>query len=167
DSGDHPSAEVLHRQPPSAVKEERLGQCSLCGRKFLCARLEKHMSICSKIQESQRKVFDSRKARARGTELERYQHLKSSESLQDKAPIKSNWKQKHESLMKIVQQAHQVQQALSKGGKMSDLPPLPPIENPDYVSCPYCSRRFAPRVAERHIPKCKNIKSKPPPPQQR
>uniref|UniRef100_A0A9J8AAS5 C2HC/C3H-type domain-containing protein n=2 Tax=Cyprinus carpio TaxID=7962 RepID=A0A9J8AAS5_CYPCA len=38
--------------------------------------------------------------------------------------------------------------------------------NSEYVSCPHCGRRFAPGPAERHIPKCQNIKSRPPPPKQ-
>ncbi|NXH81966.1 ZC21C protein, partial [Edolisoma coerulescens] len=168
DSDDHPSAEMLYMQAASAVEQEGFGQCSFCKRKFLCTRLEKHMSICGKNQDSRRKVFDSSKARARGTELEQYQQQKSSRSPQSKTPPrKNNWKQKHEALIHIVSQARQVQQILAKGGKVSDLPPLPPIENPDYVACAYCGRKFAPRAAERHIPKCKNIKNRPPPPPQR
>ncbi|NWY08993.1 ZC21C protein, partial [Aphelocoma coerulescens] len=168
DSDDHPSAEMLYMQSASAAEQEGFGQCSFCKRKFLCTRLEKHMSICGKNQDSKRKVFDSSKARARGTELEQYQQRKSSRSPQSKTPPrKNNWKQKHEALIHIVSQARQVQQILAKGGKVSDLPPLPPIENPDYVACTYCGRKFAPRAAERHIPKCKNIKNRPPPPPQR
>ncbi|XP_048163658.1 zinc finger C2HC domain-containing protein 1C [Corvus hawaiiensis] len=166
DSDDHPSAEMLSMQSASAAEQVGFGQCSFCKRKFLCTRLEKHMSICGKNQDSKRKVFDSSKARARGTELEQYQQRKSSRSPQSKTPPrKNNWKQKHEALIHIVSQARQVQQILAKGGK--DLPPLPPIENPDYVACTYCGRKFAPRAAERHIPKCKNIKNRPPPPPQR
>ncbi|NXE37159.1 ZC21C protein, partial [Ptilorrhoa leucosticta] len=168
DSDDHPSAEMLHMQAASAVEQEGFGQCSFCKRKFLCTRLEKHMSICGKNQDSKRKVFDSSKARARGTELEQYQQRKSSRSPQSKTPTrKNNWKQKHEALIHIVSQARLVQQILANGGKVSDLPPLPPMENPDYVACTYCGRKFAPRAAERHIPKCKNIKNRPPPPPQR
>ncbi|XP_064316474.1 zinc finger C2HC domain-containing protein 1C [Phalacrocorax carbo] len=167
DSGDHPSTEVLYLQAASAVEEGGLGQCSFCRRKFLCTRLEKHMNICSKSQGSKRKVFDSSRARARGTELEQYQQWKSSERLQNKPPRRNNWRQKHEAFIQTLRQARQVQQVLSKGGKVSDLPPLPPIENPDYVACPYCRRRFAPQAAERHIPKCKTIKNRPPPPPQR
>jgi len=29
----------------------------------------------------------------------------------------------------------------------------------DYVTCQYCNRRFSPGAADRHIPKCANIKS--------
>ncbi|NWT55511.1 ZC21C protein, partial [Erythrocercus mccallii] len=168
DSGDYPTAEMLYMQAASAVEQEGFGQCSFCKRKFLCTRLEKHMSICGKNQDSKRKVFDSRKARARGTELEQYQQWKSSRSPQSKPPPrKNNWKQKHEALIRIMSQARQVQQTLPKGRKVSDLSPLPPTENPDYVACTYCRRKFAPQVAERHIPKCKNIKNRPPPPPQR
>ncbi|XP_057230389.1 zinc finger C2HC domain-containing protein 1C [Malurus melanocephalus] len=167
-SDGHPSAEMVYKQTASAVEQEEFGQCSFCKRKFFCTRLEKHMSICSKNQDSKRKVFDSGKARARGTELEQYRQGKSSRSAQSKTPPKKNsWKQKHEALIHTVSQARQVQQVLAKGGKEADLPPLPPIENPDYVACTYCGRKFSPRAAERHIPKCKNIKNRPPPPPQR
>ncbi|NWR13468.1 ZC21C protein, partial [Emberiza fucata] len=168
DSDDHPSAEMPHMQASGAVEQEGFGQCSFCKRKFLFTRLEKHMSICGKNQDSKRKVFDSSKARARGTELEQYQQQKSSRSPQSKTPPrKNNWKQKHEALIHIMSQARQVEQTLAKGRKVSGLPPLPPIDNPDYVACTYCGRKFAPRVAERHIPKCKNIRNRPPPPPQR
>lgn len=47
-----------------------------------------------------------------------------------------------------------MQAHLARGGKLSDLPPPPPSENPDYIQCPHCSRRFNQGAAERHIPKC-------------
>ncbi|NXO63444.1 ZC21C protein, partial [Phainopepla nitens] len=168
DSDAHPSAEMLYLQAAGAVEQEGVEQCSFCKRKFLCTRLEKHMSICGKNQDSKRKVFDSSKARARGTDLEQYQQRKSSRSPQSKTPPrKNNWKQKHEALIHIMSQARRVQQTLAKGRKVSELPPLPPADNPDYVACAHCGRKFAPRVAERHIPKCKNIKNRPRPPPQR
>uniref|UniRef100_A0A8C8VDP6 Zinc finger C2HC-type containing 1C n=1 Tax=Pelusios castaneus TaxID=367368 RepID=A0A8C8VDP6_9SAUR len=162
------TAELLYSETPSGGEQEELGQCDFCGRKFLHLRLEKHMNVCSKNQGSRRKVFDSSKARARGTELEQYHYTNlPSCSVQNEPPKKNNWRQKHESFIRTLRQAREVQHVISKGGKLSDLPPLPPVENPDYVSCPHCNRRFAPKVAERHIPKCKTIKNRPPPPPQR
>ncbi|NXN46468.1 ZC21C protein, partial [Rhinoptilus africanus] len=167
DSDDHPPAELLYTQADSAVEQGELRQCSFCRRKFLCTRLEKHVSVCGKSQGSKRKVFDSSRARARGTELEQYHQWNCSERPQNEPPSRNNWRQKHEFFIQTLRQARQVHQVLSKGGKVSDLPLLPPIENPDYIACPYCGRRFAPQAAERHIPICKTIKNRPPPPPQR
>lgn len=49
-------------------------------------------------------------------------------------------------------------------GKLSDLPPPPPSENPDYIQCPHCNRRFNQAAAERHIPKCANFQFNKPKP---
>lgn len=81
---------------------------------------------------------------------------------------KSDWRRKHEEFIQAIRSAKQMQQHLAKGGKLSDLPPPPPSENPDYVQCPHCQRRFNQTAAERHIPKCSNFqfnkpKSKPKP----
>ncbi|XP_066468178.1 zinc finger C2HC domain-containing protein 1C [Tiliqua scincoides] len=166
------AAEPPHMETPSST--ENLGECRFCGRKLYCSRLKKHMSICSRNHGSKRKVFDSSKARAKGTELETYHLLKGSDTSQKKSfkqsteiPKQSNWRQKHESFIQTLRRAREVQRVVSKGGKASDLPPVPAMENPDYKLCPYCTRQFAPKVAERHIPKCKNIKNRPPPPQQK
>ncbi|XP_072193347.1 zinc finger C2HC domain-containing protein 1C [Excalfactoria chinensis] len=175
DCGDRLPAEIPSMQAVSSTEQGELGQCTFCGRKFLCTRLKKHMSICSKSQGSKRKTFDSRKARARGTDLEEFQQWKAQRDLssgcisllQNKPTRRNNWRQNHEAFIQTLRHARQVQQVLSKGGKVSDLPPLPPIENPDYTACPYCRRRFAPQVAETHIPKCKNIKNRPSFPPQR
>ncbi|KAM5337319.1 zinc finger C2HC domain-containing protein 1C isoform 1-T2 [Glossophaga mutica] len=159
----------LSRAPGSAgsccsTEEPELGECSHCGRKFLLLRLQRHSSVCSRMQGSKRKVFDSSRARAKGTELEQYLNWKGPASVKAEPPRKSNWRQKHESFIRTLRQAREVQQVIAKGGNASDLPPIPPAENPDYIQCPHCSRHFAPKVAERHIPKCKTIKNRPPPP---
>ncbi|XP_027700477.1 zinc finger C2HC domain-containing protein 1C [Vombatus ursinus] len=151
----------------SSTEEPELGECTYCGRKFLLLRLEKHTNVCSKTQGSKRKVFDSSKARAKGTELEQYLTWKGPTLAKPQPPKKSNWRQKHESFIRTLRQARELQQVIARGGNPSDLPPVPPAENPDYIQCPHCSRHFAPKVAERHIPKCKTIKNRPPPPRKR
>uniref|UniRef100_A0A8D0DQP0 Zinc finger C2HC-type containing 1C n=1 Tax=Salvator merianae TaxID=96440 RepID=A0A8D0DQP0_SALMN len=178
-----PAAALLGAVPcmvDAPASEDDWGECHFCGRKLYSSRLAKHISVCSKNHGAKRKVFDSSKARAKGTELETYHLLKGLDTSKKKAPNQSsevfkqngelrkqnNWRQKHESFILTLRRAREVQRVISKGGKASDLPPAPAMENPDYKLCPYCTRQFAPNVAERHIPKCKNIKNRPPPPQQ-
>lgn len=72
-----------------------------------------------------------------------------------------------EEFIRSIRDARKVQEHIKKGGKASDLPPPPPSENPDYVLCRFCTRRFAPQVAERHIPHCQNTINRPKPPKQR
>ena len=60
-----------------------------------------------------------------------------------------------------MQSAKQVTECLAKGGNLADLPPPPPAENPDYVTCPHCNRRFNEAAAEKHIPRCANTVNRP------
>lgn len=123
--------------------------CSICGRKFAPDRLVKHEKVCAKAANPKRKVFDTSKHRSLGTDNEEY--IRSGKHLQEpeKRP-KVDWRVQHENFIKAIRYA--------KGA--SDEPP-PPSENPDYVRCPHCERKFNPATAERHIPKCKDIKAKP------
>ncbi|XP_027425352.1 zinc finger C2HC domain-containing protein 1C isoform X2 [Zalophus californianus] len=78
----------LSRVPDSSVsscsiEEPELGECSHCGRKFLLLRLERHSNVCCRMQGSKRKVFDSSRARAKGTELERYLNWKGPASVKE------------------------------------------------------------------------------------
>ncbi|KAK2508723.1 hypothetical protein MC885_019887 [Smutsia gigantea] len=159
----------LSRAPDSldsscSTDEPELGQCRHCGPKFLLLRLERHSNICSRMQGSKRKVFDSSRARVKGTKLEQYLNWKGPVSVEAELPWKSNWRQQHESFICTLRQGREIQQLIAKGGNPSDLPPILPAENPDYIHCPHCSCHFAPKVAEWHIPKCKTIKNRPPPP---
>ncbi|KAJ2942086.1 hypothetical protein O0L34_g11003 [Tuta absoluta] len=132
--------------------------CSVCGRRFAPDRLERHQEICRKAANKKRKPFDALKHRLAGTEAEalipklRKQGAASNTKLSK--PINGNWRQKHEEFINAIRAAKQVQSYLKAGGKLSDLPPPPPSENPDYVQCPHCKRRFNQAAADRHVPKC-------------
>ncbi|XP_039757601.1 zinc finger C2HC domain-containing protein 1C isoform X1 [Pararge aegeria] len=152
----------------SAVPSE--GGCTVCGRHFAPDRLPKHQEICRKTHTKKRKPFDVLKHRLAGTEAEPFinklrKGTPSTTKVQQKN-LNSNWRQKHEEFIQAIRAAKQVQAHLDAGGKLSDLPPPPPSENPDYVQCPHCKRRFNQSAAERHVPKCASFqfnKSKQPP----
>lgn len=116
------------------------------------------MNVCG--GEKKRKVFDSTKMRVKGTEAESFVKRKKPEP-----KVKpNNWKAKHEEFIAAIRYAKMAGKIEKEGGNVASLPPPPRSQNPDYVQCPYCSRRFAQTAAERHIPKCKDTVNKPKPP---
>ncbi|KAH3845221.1 zinc finger C2HC domain-containing protein 1C-like [Dreissena polymorpha] len=140
-----------------------LKACYNCGRSFAADRLEKHEQACKNITKK-RKVMDSSKLRTRGTELEQYVAKASKSKASEKSgKKKGNWRSQHASFIEAIRYAKKCSQIEKEGGKLSDLPPPPVSENPDYVQCPYCTRKFNSTAAERHIPHCKNSRAKPPP----
>ena len=75
---------------------------------------------------------------------------------------KSDWRKKHEDFIASIRAAKKVKEHLAKGGKLSDLPPPPPMDTSDYIQCNHCGRKFNAAVAERHIPICSKVKSNKP-----
>uniref|UniRef100_A0A131YZE7 C2HC/C3H-type domain-containing protein n=1 Tax=Rhipicephalus appendiculatus TaxID=34631 RepID=A0A131YZE7_RHIAP len=134
---------------PLGPNQER---CDICGRGFNKDRIEKHRTICQKAATKKVKVFDATKMRTKGTEAESF--VKKGLHKKEVPVKKPNWRAKHEEFLNAVRQARMVQEHLAAGGKLSDLPPPPPSENPDYVQCPKCLRKFNETAAERHIPRC-------------
>uniref|UniRef100_A0A1E1XDT6 C2HC/C3H-type domain-containing protein n=1 Tax=Amblyomma aureolatum TaxID=187763 RepID=A0A1E1XDT6_9ACAR len=142
-------ASVPPEARPLGPDQER---CDICGRGFNKDRIEKHRTICQKAATKKVKVFDATKMRTKGTEAESF--VKKGFHKKEVPVKKANWRAKHEEFLKAVRQARMVQEHLAAGGKLSDLPPPPPSENPDYVQCPKCLRKFNETAAERHIPRC-------------
>ncbi|XP_055630814.1 zinc finger C2HC domain-containing protein 1C-like [Toxorhynchites rutilus septentrionalis] len=141
----------------------RLVRCDMCQRNFAEDRINKHREICKKTKAKKREVFDTTNQRLAGTVAEKYILNKKGTPLGRRSVSsaggtdttrKNNWRQKHEEFIRTIRAAKEMQAHLAKGGKLSDLPPPPPSENPDYIQCPHCSRRFNQSAAERHIPKC-------------
>lgn len=139
--------------------------CPNCGRGFASNRIQKHHTVCVKNQQQRRKVFDSTKQRVQGTEASKF--FRPGKSQKAVLQPKSNWRQQHQDFINAIRAAKKVKFHMDNGGKASDLPPPPPSLNPDYVFCQYCTRRFNPTVAERHIPKCKTTVNRPAAPKKR
>lgn len=120
---------------------------------------------------TKRRIFDASKQRIVGTDAEKFNRKPGkgmprsqssySSAAQQKGLTtgvkKNNWRKKHEEFIQSIRAAKQVQAHIARGGKLSDLPPPPPSENPDYIQCPHCGRRFNQQAAERHIPKCETM----------
>ncbi|KAL6097997.1 zc2hc1a [Pungitius sinensis] len=126
-----------------------LSQCNTCSRWFFPKVLEKHAKICQKSTIKKRKVFDSGRQRAEGTDIPTLKPLKP-KAEPPKKP--SNWRQKHEDFIATIRAAKVVDKVLKEGGPLP--PPPPPTIDPDYVQCPYCQRRFNEGAADRHIKFC-------------
>lgn len=141
-----------------APPAEDLVQCNICKRCFFPKVLEKHTKICQKSATKRRKVFDSSRQRAEGTDIPVLKPIKpksqsSSSTEKPEAPKKqSNWRKKHEDFIATIRAAKNVTQVMKEGGPLP--PPPPPTYDPDYVQCPYCQRRFNEGAADRHIKFC-------------
>lgn len=105
--------------------------------------------ICQKSAAKKRKVFDSSRQRAEGTDLPTLKPLKP-KAEPPKKP--SNWRRKHEDFIAAIRAARSVSQGTKDGEPLP--PPPPPSYDPDYIQCPYCQRRFNENAADRHIKFC-------------
>jgi NADH pyrophosphatase NudC (nudix superfamily) len=76
------------------------------------------------------------------------------------------WKQQHLDFINNVRYAKKMKDVESRGGDVRSVKAPVQYHDPtaDYKMCPYCGRKFAQQVAERHIPSCKNTINKPKPP---
>ena len=94
-------------------------------------------------------------------------HLNSTKSpVKNKAMSekKAKWKRDHDDLVKAIKMSRLIKKVEMEGGDISKIPIIPSEPNEDYILCQYWSRRFAPKVADRHIPKWKDMINRPKPP---
>ncbi|OXB83714.1 UNVERIFIED_CONTAM: hypothetical protein H355_013069, partial [Colinus virginianus] len=109
----------------------------------------RHEPICKKAFNKKRKPFDSYKQRLQGTDIGTVRRQPPPKN----QPVKkSNWRQHHEDFINTIQSAREVTKAMREGRPLPH--PPPPSINPDYVQCPYCSRRFNEAAALKHIKFC-------------
>ncbi|KAM9774833.1 zinc finger C2HC domain-containing protein 1A isoform 2-T2 [Syngnathus typhle] len=132
-----------------------LSQCNTCKRMFLPKVLEKHAKICQKSASKRRKVFDSSRQRAAGTDIPTLKPLKP-KAEPPKKP--SNWRKKHEDFLAVLKASKASAKAMKEGGPLP--PPPAPTFDPDLVKCPYCQRRFNENSAQGHIKFCQDQASR-------
>jgi len=137
--------------------------CSLCGRRFHPDRISKHEMACKKQQASDAK----RAAKIAAKQAARPPRPSTAPGVGGPGGQSNSkndaWKSKHQEFQDAIKYAKQMAAAQKAGISVASLPPPPRSENPDYVPCPHCGRRFNQQAAERHIPACKNTINKPKP----
>ncbi|KAF6026819.1 ZC2HC1C [Bugula neritina] len=137
-----------------------LSPCANCGRKFAVDRLSKHQKACKKVSKP-RKQYNMTSHRIAGSGAEKYQYKVKQETKNPPKAKKKDWRAKHNEFIATIRYAKMASAVEAKGGNIADLAPPPKTDNSDYIQCPHCSRKFNETAAERHIPKCKDIKAKP------
>lgn len=151
-------------------------QCPDCGRKFNPIPFEKHIKICAKVFKEKRKTFDSKKMRIESVAAENPdfkkvlnqqkkmdRRQKQSGKENDRALAasakKAKWKADSEAFRAALRAGKAVAKAQATGGPMPEYVESAP--DPSFIPCPNCGRTFNEKAAERHIPKCKDIRAKP------
>eukprot|EP00045_Choanoeca_perplexa_P004348 m.37622 g.37622 ORF g.37622 m.37622 type:complete len:401 (+) comp12524_c0_seq1:36-1238(+) len=155
--------------PPVSLS---LTPCPSCGRTFNEKALSKHAPICAKASNNSAKrgTFSASKQRINELEVKPKDLAATTAGKSTRKPAakpkerpitsaaatgkKAAWRAKHEEFIANIRAARKVTAVLNAGGSIADLPPPPPSENPDYVQCPTCSRRFNEGAANRHMPFC-------------
>eukprot|EP00929_Paragymnodinium_shiwhaense_P018558 TRINITY_DN12942_c0_g1_i1.p1 TRINITY_DN12942_c0_g1~~TRINITY_DN12942_c0_g1_i1.p1 ORF type:complete len:510 (-),score=135.03 TRINITY_DN12942_c0_g1_i1:79-1608(-) len=157
--------------------------CPHCDRKFLEEPLGRHVKICQKVFQSQRKKFEVAKQRLPEEALKINADAKRAERAAAKkkptagGPGQGNsekpaggkmpaWKMKSEQFRAAMRDAKMVDKFKREGRPLSELPAAVPTapELDDRTPCPHCGRRFGQQQAERHIPQCAKTKARPKPP---
>ena len=146
--------------PERAEGTAAMKRCRHCRRSFYEERVRKHEGVCLAGKPKKTRVFSSAKQRI-GRDAprpqKRFYH-------REEKP-KGKWRQEHQEFISSIRYARKVTNAQAAGIDIRTIPaPAVSSHTNDYVQCPFCDRRFAQNVAERHIPKCKDIVNKPKPP---
>lgn len=143
---------------PEYIPEIEKSQCRHCGRGFAPDRIRKHEGVCWAGKRRKVRVFNSAKQR-----MGREAVIVRQSGRKEKPRTK--WRRQHEEFIGAIRYARRVTRAQAAGVDLRLLPaPAVSSHTEDYVQCPFCDRRFSQNVAERHVPKCRDIINRPKPP---
>uniref|UniRef100_A0A182W3S1 C2HC/C3H-type domain-containing protein n=1 Tax=Anopheles minimus TaxID=112268 RepID=A0A182W3S1_9DIPT len=138
-------------EPPPNLE---LQPCPICMRKFVPASLNKHISICERVQTKKRKPFDSSRQRREGTELASY--LPKNFGLPQKTAIPV----RKLSLSKTptFERKEFSPTAMSTSMPSAASTPKPILKrsmSQQNEPCPYCERCFGMKAYDRHVEWCR------------
>ncbi|KAJ8606506.1 hypothetical protein CTAYLR_005903 [Chrysophaeum taylorii] len=152
------------------TKEEpvQAESCVRCGRSMAETALDKMEKVhgircCPKCApQKRRQPYNAAAHRAEGiaaTAEDRQLVKRGIAAVQRDLKPPSKWKAQSDQLRSAMK-SMRAAAAAEKAGKPP--PPMAPsAPDPTFVQCPHCERRFNQQAADRHIPKCRDIKAKP------
>ena len=143
---------------PEHVPEMERRECRYCRRGFNADRVRRHEEVCLAGKRKKVRVFNSAKQRmSREAMAVRYTGRKEKP--------KTKWRLQHTELIGAIRYARRTAKAQAAGMDIRLLPvPAVSSHTQDYVQCPFCERKFSQNVAERHVPKCRDVINRPKPP---
>jgi hypothetical protein len=162
-------AKAFYHPPSSSDIDDggnvELLACPDCDRKFRREALARHVGVCKKVFLQKRKVFDSKKMRRQADDLSAAKPASSASSKRQSSKPQNpvgiaKWKQDSLAFREAMKGARDYTSAISSGVAP---PPVASYQDPSYIQCPHCSRRFNQTAGERHFPVCQQIKAKPQP----
>lgn len=142
---------------PYASEPVVLEPCPHCGRKFKPKVLARHLEL--KVCLKKRKTFNIKRVEEK-VKVSHKDKRKYEEAKKKKERTVPKWKRDRNALREAMRQGKIIKKALAEGVDLSTLPPPKPAHD-DRTPCPHCGRKFNADVAERHIPRCRDIKAKP------
>ncbi|XP_049299882.1 uncharacterized protein DDB_G0283357-like isoform X6 [Anopheles funestus] len=144
-------------EPPPNLE---LQPCPICQRKFAPASLNKHISICERVQTKKRKPFDSSRQRREGTELASY--LPKNFGLPQKTVSSSNEaipvRKLSLSKTPTFERKEFSPTAMSTSMPSAASTPKPVLKrsmSQQNEPCPYCERCFGMKAYDRHVEWCR------------
>lgn len=162
-----------------------LTPCETCGRKFNAKALVIHARSCARVFATKRSQFDAKGMRATGTDLERFNREKGGGGIggrDDESRARPTASRAPRAKPQAAARRPTARRdATSTEGPGGTVPkwkrqseafraglragtggaPAPAPDDEDLTPCPHCGRSFNETAAERHIPRCQDIKGKP------
>jgi hypothetical protein len=132
-------------QASDATAEEVRAPCSQCGRMFNEMSLVVHARVCKKVFSARKPAPDSPAKSV----------LAPSPGSAAGGAASSN------NVSKWRRQSAELRNALSRVQPTTPATPATDDGDDGMVQCPHCERRFSEKAAERHVPRCTSIRSKP------
>jgi hypothetical protein len=123
---------------------EEMVACVSCSRKFAAKSLAVHERVCAKVFTVKSPPATAAKSTTKPTKP---------------APSSNKWRRQSEELRKAMQSGRG--DPVSATVVAEDKVETASEQDDGLIGCPHCERRFNEKAAERHIPRCLDIRSKP------